>query len=289
VVERFVPAAGGGAPLYQPALLRAATVHFSATKAGVEGQRIVRTAHPLTAAGVDWEHPLELPAGPLAEAPAAAARFAEVPGFALNADNYKQVAKDFADHLYHNERAEVFTCPALKENGRFGESEGEFRARLTHRAREARDAEVAKLREAVEKKLRTLEGRLRSAEGTLAREKAESQSAKMQAGISVLGGLLGGLLGRKSSFSTRRAGSSVSRATSAYKQHQDVGVAADKVTAVRDEMARLEQEAAAETERIAAAFDPAALALETLTLKPTRTGVQVDEVALLWVPSAWSP
>ncbi len=284
VVERFAPAAGPEAPLYRPALLRAATVHFASAKAGIEGSRSVRTVHPLTASGVDWDHQLPPPIGALADEPAPGARFADLPGFAMNADNYRQVAKDFADWLYHNERAEVLGCPALKEHARFGEGEGEFRARLAHTAREARDAAVAALRAGLERKLRTLEGRLRTAEGTLARQKAESQSAKVQAGISVLGGLLGGLLGRKSRFSTRSAGSSFSRATSAYKQHQDVGVAADKVDALKEEMARLEQEAAAAAEQINADYETGALTLETTTLKPTRTGIQVDEVALLWVP-----
>ena len=64
----------------------------------------------------------------------------------MNAANYKQVEKDFAEWLYRNERADVFSCPAVKAWSQLGESEADFRARLIHQAHEARDAEIEKLR-----------------------------------------------------------------------------------------------------------------------------------------------
>ena len=77
-----------------------------------------------------------------------------LPGFAMNASNYKQVEKDFAEWLYRNERADVLSCPALKEWSKLGESEADFRARLTLEAREARDAAVSELRDSAAKKMR---------------------------------------------------------------------------------------------------------------------------------------
>src|SRR5690606_22176360 len=105
------------------------------------------------------------------------------------------------------------------------------------KAREARDAALEKIRAAADRKLDALGGRLRTAEATLARQKAESQSAKMQAGASILGGLLGGLMGRKRGMS-----SALSKGTSAYKQHQDVAAAEDKVEAVEEQIAGLEKQ-----------------------------------------------
>ena len=191
----------------------------------------------------------------------------------------RKVNKEFAEWLYRNERAEIFSCPALRAFSQLGESEGEFRARLAQQAREARDVAVDKLRAATKKKLDTLEGRLQTAEGTLARQKAESQSAKMQAGVSVLGGLLGGLLGRKG-----RGGSLISRGTAAYKQHQDVAVAEDKVESVQEEIAGMETLLQTQIAELTQAYDPSALVLETETVKPTKANVSVDSVSLLWLP-----
>jgi hypothetical protein len=283
VAERFLPVAGEPEDFtYRPMLLRAGTVHFSSAKTGVDGSRTVRLVNPMGENGIDWknETPLWLPVESLSETPKKGVGFANLPGYAMNGTNYKQVSKDFAEWLYRNERATVFHSKDLKEYSKLGEAEGEFRARLAHKAREARDEAVEKLRASVDKKLHTMESRLRTAEGRLSREKTEASSAKMQAGVSILGSLLGGLLGRKS----RRVSTSLSRATSAYKQQQDVGVAAEKVEDIQQEIARIQQDAKEKTEEIRAAYETSAIELESVSIKPTRRGVQVDSVALMWMP-----
>ncbi len=283
-----VPAGGGNDVIYQPHLLRSATVHFSSARAGVDASRVVRLVNPITASGIDWETQVEPPSGLDAAggAPVEGAGFGELPGFAMNAANYKQVEKDFAEFLYRNERAEIFSCPALKAWSKFGESEGDFRARLVHEAHEARDAAVEKIRAAAAKKIQTLETRMRAAENRLAKEKAEASAAKMQAGVSMLGGILGTLLGRKTSAATITRGTSViGRATTAYKQQQDVGSASARIEDLSAGIAAIQAETEAEAEKIADSFDPASIALESEPLKPTKSNVKIDQIALLWLPT----
>jgi hypothetical protein len=283
-VENFVDARGGADVVYQPYLTRVGTVHFVMPKAGIDASRVVRTAHPLAVSGIDWDSPAELPEGRSKE-PMAGVGFAELPGYAMNAANYREVEKDFAEWLYRNERAEIFSCPKLKQWSAWGESEGEFRARISHLAHEARDAEMDKLRGAAAKKLQVLADRLRAAESHLERQKTEAGAAKMQAGVSILGGILGGLLGRKAGMgSITRTTSAVGRASSAYKQHQDIAAADARVKSVMDQIAALEAETEAAMAQIAAAYEASALVIEMETLRPTRTNVKVNEVGLTWVP-----
>jgi hypothetical protein len=283
VRELFATADNGSDIIYQPHLLRVAKVHFSSAKSGVDEAREVRLVNPVLAGGIDWETQVDPPQD-TGDKPATGAGFAELPGFAMNAANYKQVEKDFAEWLYRNERLEVFSCPSLKTWSKPGETEGEFRARLTHAAHEARDAEVEKLRAATAKKTATIQSRMQTAEARLAKEKAEAGAAKMQAGVSVLGGLLGGLLGRKVNMTTLSRGSAaIGRTTSAYKQHQDVAMAGAKVEDLAKEMATLQAGLEDEIARIGAEYDVSNLKLETETLKPTKTNVKVEMVALLWM------
>ena len=288
VREVFVPVAGPvDGVVYQPNLLRIGLVHFSSSKSAAEESRTVRLVNPILDKGIDWEKslppPLKLEEN--GSQPTAGAGFAELPAFAMNAANYKQVEKDFAEWLYRNERSDVFSCPVLKEWSKPGESEADFRARLTHEAHEARDAAVDKLRDATAKKLAAIGSRLHTAEGQLAKQKAESSSAAMQAGASVLGGILGAVFGRKIGLGTIRSGSSsIGKATSAYKQHQDVTNADAKVEAVAAERAAAEAELEDEVAKISASFDPASLALETDSIKPAKSDVKVQQVALLWLP-----
>ncbi len=284
VIEKFLPVAGPtDGVTYRPHLLRVGTVTFSSSKADVEASRKVRKVNPILTDGIDWEEQIPPPLNPenLGNEPSPGAGFAELPGFAMNADNYKQVDKDFSDWLYRNERAEIFASPDLKEYSKIGESEAEFRVRLSHAAREARDEAVEKLRDKTQSKHKTLEGRLRNAEARLSKEKAESSGAKIQAATTVLGGLLGGLLGRKS---RRSSSAAISRSTQAYKQHQDVSIAEDKIEDIEKQIAELEASLATEIAEIDQAFAPSALKLDTETLKPTLTNVQVDTIGLLWLP-----
>jgi hypothetical protein len=288
VTEVFVSPVGAARDLiYQPHLWREGVVNFASARIGLDGSRSVCLVNPITAKGVEWDQvtapPLKLEEA--ASEPAAGAGFAELPGFAMNVANYKQVEKDFGEWLYQNERAEVFACPALKEWSKFGETEAAFRARLLHQAHEARDAACDKLKAAAAKKIATLEGRLRSAENQLAKEKTEATASTMQAGASVLGGILGGLLGRKIGLGTlTRASSAIGRASSAYKQQQDVTHAASKMAGIAGEIDAIQAELQAGIEKLAAAFDPASLTLDTESIKPARSDVIVRKVALLWLP-----
>ncbi|MBX3740102.1 MAG: DUF87 domain-containing protein [Akkermansiaceae bacterium] len=291
VKEIFAPLTGPAEETtYAPHLLRTATVHFSSTRMGVEGSRTVRFVNPILPDKIDLAvnlpPPLKLDTGN--SQPADGAGFRELPGYAMNAANYKQVEKTFAEELYRTQRAEVFSCPALKAFSNIGETEGDFRARLHLQAREARDTAVQKLRDAAAKRIATLEGQLRTAEGQLDRQKAESNAAKLNAGVSVLGGILGAVLGKKGRGtglgSITRGSSAISKGASAYKQMQDVSAAEAKVEGVESQIEAVQKDLEAQAAQIASQYDTNNLSLETESLKPTKTDVKVELVALLWVP-----
>jgi len=211
--------------------------------------------------------------------------FAELPGYAMNAKNYKQVEDDFEDDLYREERENIWSCPGLRAWSQFCESEADFRVRLSQNAREALDEKLAKLRESLGKKVRTMEGSLRTAENQLEKEKAESSSAKVNAGISALGGILTSIFGRKSGFgsiSRTRSSSTVTKATTAYKQHLDVANAEAKIEKIHEDIGLIKKELEEGLAQITKSFDPSALLLEKETIKPTRSDVRVERVGLLW-------
>lgn len=277
VIEVF---SRGDVEVYRPYLLREATVHFSLTKARADGYRKVIQANPIMADGIDWDGMIEIDGRELGAEPVAGIGFSELPGYAMNAANYRSAQKDFSDQLYRNEREDIWYCPALKSWGSFGECEVDFRARL---AREVRDVELAKLREAAAKRITTIEGRLRTAEGQLANQKASANAAKMQAGVSVQGGILGSLLGRKSGIGTLNRGSaSIGKATSAYQRSQNVATTQGRVDSLLKEIEAIREKLEADMTRLAENFDPAALVLEKEQMKPTRSDVKVERVGLLW-------
>ena len=208
----------------------------------------------------------------------------------MQADNYKQVSKDFADYIYRNERVEILYAPALKLYSKLGESEEGFRSRLSTSARELRDEAVEKLRDKYESKIRTKMDQIERAENTLMKEEAESSSANWQIGAKVIGGLLGGLLGGRRSSSS----SAVTSASRAYKQRSDVKVAKRKIRDLEEDQADLEGELREEIAELKAEYDSSQLKLEKKRVKPFKKDISVTSAALLWLPynaegeKAWS-
>ncbi|MFK7851665.1 MAG: ATP-binding protein [Akkermansiaceae bacterium] len=283
VLEVFASPEGEG---YQPYLLREATVHFALSKAEVEGSRKVVKVNPILKDTIDWDDTRTIDVNALEEDPRKGTGFEELPGYAMNSKNYKQVEDEFEEELYRGERESIWFCPLLKAWSEIGESEAEFRIRIAHEAREVRDEEMNELKVALGKKVKTLEGRLRTAETRLAKEKAESSSAKVQAGVSLLGGILSSLFGRKSgmgSISRTRSSSAVTKATSAYKQHQDVATAEAKIEGIEEDISAIQKELEEGLASLSQSYDPSLLTLEAETLKPTRANVKVERVGLLWM------
>ena len=271
-------------------------MHFSSSRLNVDGSHTVSLVNPITASGIDWETLVTPPLNfeQIGTAPTPSAGFGALPGFAMNAANYKQVENEFSEWLYRNERAEVFSCPQLKVFSLLHECEADFRARIIHQAREFRDVAIDKIRDAASKKITMLEARQRTAQGQLSKEKAESSSATLQAGVSLIGGILAAILGRKAGLgSITRGTSSINKATGAYKQHQDVANAEAKVIAAGAEIESIQAELVEGINKLMDSFDPALLPIETEVIKPKKTDIKVQTIALLWLPfdgrgeSAW--
>ena len=247
----------------------------------MEGSRLIRFVNPIEESGINWEEDLAciIPLKSLKSEPRKESGFADLPGYAMNADNYKPVTDEFEDWLYRNERVELFFCDELDEYSQMGEGEGDFRARLQHQAREVRDEAVEKLRDKYEKKIKTKEGQLERAELSLDKEKAQAHSATMQTGAKIVGGLLGSLFGGR-----RSRGSTVSSASRAYQQRADVKVAERKIEGLEEEIELIEAELKEEIAEMEKDFDPLHMKFETIKVKPYKKDIDVVSVSLVWLP-----
>lgn len=272
---------------YMPHLLRQARVHFSDTKRGIDGSRVVRFVNRIQEEGIDWDHDVAVKESldALQKDPSDGVDFAELPGFAMNAKNYKGVENDFEEWIYRNERLELLYCSLTDQYSKMGETEGQFRARLAHAAREARDEAISKIREKVEAKVKRKEGQLSRALATVERERTQANNAKVRAGSSILNTVIGVLFSRKkiSSTNMRRGSSSVSQAGNAMQQARDVEVAEAKAEDIRAEIAELEEDLREEIQELEQKFDPSAIKLEKDVVKPYKKDIQIDSVGLIWV------
>jgi len=291
IPQQFLPVRGtGGALVYEPMLLGAAQVRFADAKRGMDVSQDVSVLVPIGegAVPVDWEQAREtsVALADLEAEPAAGAQFAELPAIATKKKSFADWNRDFAGWLFRTRALELLSCPAAKEVSRPGESEAEFRARIQHGAREARDAAVESLRQKYAPKSAAIEEKIRRAQQAVERESGQATQQGLQVAISVGATLLGAFLGRKAVNATTlgRATTAARGAGRAMKEAQDVSRAKEGVESLQQQLADLNAEFRGESDAVAAQMDPAQQPLEPVSLKPTKANIAVKVVTLAWAP-----
>jgi hypothetical protein len=288
VTERFVVASGGPQPpRYRPYIGARVRTHYVDARSGLDLWQAAVYLAPAGAGDPDWAQAdvIAEPTLSLADQPVAGASFDEAPAAALAARDHKRWMNALEDHVYRSVALELRSCPSLKMTAAPGMSDGEFRARVALALREKRDDAVEALRRKYGAKLATLEDRERRAMQKVAKEKAQASDTTLSSALAVGGGLLGALFGggrRGGAISkASTAARSVSRAT---KERADVAHAQADAQVVREKIDTLNAELETEVARLESEFDPAAIPVETVAVKPRKADIAVEDMALVWVP-----
>ncbi len=293
VPEAFIPCRAvmpaGATVLYRPALYGVAEVHFVDSKTGVDVNERWRRLAGLEASLPEnpWGEDGAAEDEPeLEKSPESAARFAPLPSELSKPKAFAGLTTGLKDFLYRNYRLSVWKCAALDQTSRPGESQADFRIRLSQAAREERDRQVEKIRDQYAAKLQRLDDQIRRAQQKVEKEKSQANQQTMQAAMSFGSSILGALFGRKlkSVTNVNRAGSSVRAAGRAMEQRADVGAAENNVEALLERRKQLETELTAEKDRIAQAISPDSVALEEVRIAPKKTNITVSQVTLAWRP-----
>jgi hypothetical protein len=295
IPEFFLPLRAllpGGKLSYRPALLGHARVHFAQSKSNVdhwqsltvlvrlEGESLRPTIWD--AAEVAEEDEPDLDKAPAAEA----CTFGPLPGDLTRPKKFSALTNSLKDRLYRIEELRLWKATALKQNSKPGESEQEFRLRLTQSAREHRDLQVDKLRAKYAPKLAILQDRIRRAQQKVEKEQSQASQQSVQAALSFGSSILGALLGRKvaSAANVNRAASAARAAGRVSREKQDVSLAEENVQQLQEQRAALESEFQAETTALQDAVSPDRLTLEELVIKPRKADINITQVALVWLP-----
>ena len=289
----FLPArgsaSGGNKLVYQPRIIGAAKINFAdvKTKVSVLQGKVYFTPITDDAIPVTWDSAEEIgiPATDLEKSAQGGAQFSDLPPAASQAKNYANWNKDFANWLYGSQSIDLLQSPSLKVVSQPGEDERDFRIRAGQVAREKRDELVEALRKKYAPKIATLQERLRKAQAAVDKQKEQAQQAKLQTALSFGSTLLGAFTGRKSLSGTiNKATTAARKAGRAMEEGGDVSRANETVEAIQQQLADLDVQLKTETDTLAEKVDPLTEALETLSVKPKKTDIQVQLVTLAWAP-----
>ena len=290
----YIPQRGsapsGSTLCYRPVILGAARLTFSDSKAKVDTSQDLVYTTPVTGQviAVDWANAQEagVALNDLEKSGQTGAQYADLPAVAMQSRSYNAWSKDFSNWLYGNQRLEVLRSPSTGSVSRPGESERDFRIRLQQEARETRDEATEKLRQKYAPKFNTLQERLRRAQQAVEREAAQAKQVELQTAISFGATLLSAFTGRKAvSRSTLGRATTAARGVSrSMEQRQDIDRAKDTVGAIQTQMKDLQDQFDAEVAALQSKIDPMSEELQTLAIRPKKTDISVQLLALVWAP-----
>ncbi|NOX57614.1 MAG: ATP-binding protein [Planctomycetes bacterium] len=285
-VTRSVP--DGGYLRYEPFLLGAGKLHFVRTSAKIDDWQTVALLAMLDAdtAGDIWNAADEAKEIECEKSGEPEARFAPMPAAAQRKTSHKSWSKSFKGHLYRTREKTILKSKELKQYSKLDESEADFRVRLRHLLNEKRDRTIEKLRKKYAPKLARLEERIRKSEERVDREKSQMKQQGLQTAVSFGATILGALFGRKKASvgNVGRAASTLRSAGRAARERGDVARAAENVKALQQQLIDLDATFTEEMEEVRASADVDTLEFEELTLRPRKSDISVDTLALAWTP-----
>jgi len=292
VPEYFLPAGRSRsrkALEYEPMVIGIADVRFVDTKLDVDESRRVALLAAIRAGAnpVDWADAevIEWTSADLEPRPAGPATYGELPPVAARARSYTAWGKDLAAWLQRSQKLELLRSPQTGLISKPGETERAFRIRTQTVLRERRDEATDRLRQKYAPRVAALNERIRRAEQVVEREQEQARQAQMRSAVDIGATLLGAFLSRKPTYRTIGRASSAARSVGrTLGQSGDVGRARETVEALRRQVDELESEFQAEIQALEASFGAAAEELEKIGVRPRKSDIDIETVALAWAP-----
>ena len=277
--------------LYEPAILGMAGVNFMDRKRSIDEktERALLAPAPSGFGGVEWEEAedLQIRLRDLEPEPQRVDAeqgpfFAAAPEAVNSARELSAISKDLSDWLYHNVRLALQTHEELDIFQKPGEREREFKVRLQQAARERRDDEVDKLEAKFEKAIDKIEDSLTKEERELDADRTDFQARRTQEWVSIGESVVSYFIGRRS---TRAFSSAMSKRRMTANAQQDIRESEEEIEELKKEIHELNDEFKEQAEEITVKWANMLDELTAIEVKPRRTDVNVELVALAWLPS----
>ncbi len=277
--------------VFEPAVLGGASVRFMDRKRKIDQREEKLLIAPLSegVTTVAWDEAelLDLSIRALRRQPESVDAvfgpfFADAPEQANRASKLDRMKSDLSDWLYYNSRLSVQGHNDLGVYQTPGERERDFKIRLQQAAREQRDAEVEKARKQLANQLDKLQVRLRKEEQEYEAAKADHAARKQQEVIGIGETVLSWVLGGRS---MRGLSTAASKRRMTARAGQEVEQAERELAEVKTDIAAIEAQIKEQTEAITLKW---ANLLDDLTsdeISPRRADVDVQLIALAWLPS----
>jgi len=265
---------------FTASLMAKTTLHFFNQTRGIdeEEKRCINLEIDPAENNFDWDNAREIedsrncfsqyPVNPPSDA-----QYAEVPEFIQTDKKLRKAKISLKTWLYYDNKLELYRCKSPKLESKPYESLSDFKVRLSDILNEKKEDAIEVLQERFAKKENVLVNRLERATEKLDKEKADTNNSFLKAGLTVLGALFG-----KSRASIGVAGSRI------LKERGDVNRQEERIEKIQEDIDELEEELEDKVDELAEKFDIDEVDIEEFSIKPRKTDIQVDDIAVVWRP-----
>jgi hypothetical protein len=203
------------------------------------------------------------------------ARYESLPQIILKDNSLKNTKKSLIDYLYHNSRLSLYKCKSPRMESYVDESKADFVARVKNVLDDKKELELEKLQSKYESKLNRLQDRLDSALQRVEKEKNDSTSSMLEAGISILGALFG-------KSTPTKIGRAVSKSSKILKEKSDLSRAEQRVANIQDDMEKLEYELEDKIDKLDEKYDIDNIVIDEYAIKPKKSNIKIKDCAIVW-------
>jgi hypothetical protein len=205
---------------------------------------------------------------------------------------FRTAAADLKQHLARERLVTVFRNRSLKAYSRVGETRDQFASRCDTLAQAEADRETARIRDRLEARGDRLEAALGTSRQRVEQAEIDVKSRGQQEIVAGAGSVISILLGGRGNTRTiaTRAGGAIGSASSrrgmTARARERLESAREKVTEREEDLRQLEQELLEEITEIDRRWRERGDDIEDLAIAPESSDVQVEEIALIWIPTA---
>ena len=274
---------------YQPRIAGFSKLHFVDAKNKIDTWQDICLIAPAEEDGksILWEKGENVPEvkSYLEKTSAPQCTFDQLPAGLMQEKNYAAFEKSFGAYLYQNQELKIYQAPDLNMISKEGEPEADFRTRISLVLREKRDEMVKKLQDKYADKIAAVSEKIRRAQEKMSQKQQEAGMKKAETLISFGATVLGAFFGKGVTKGTiSQAGTSMRRAGRITKESQEAAHSEEDYKSYQLQLESLQAELNKEIANLSTSGDSNSVRIETLSIRPRKSDISIEKVALVWCP-----
>jgi len=264
---------------YTPIICASSTVYFYNQTKGIDTsvEKNISLHIDESIEQLNWDEAIEIDANftSLAKNPPKDASYEPLSTIIAEDKSLKNTKKSLIDYLYHNSRLTLYKCKSPKMESTLDESRADFATRIKDALDEKKEQELEKLQSRYESKLDRLQDRLTNAIQRVEKEKSDSTSSMLEAGISILGALFG-------KTTPTKLGRAVSKGSRILKEKGDLTRAEQKVADIQEDIEKLEYELEDKIDQLDEKYDIDNITIQEYAIKPKKSNIKIEDCVIVW-------